>query len=124
MNLQPLPIHWTFDPSVVAGILLAGFAYTYFSRHLDEAARPWFFWAGLACFIAALVSPIDYLSDHYLLSVHMLQHILLTMVGPPLVLAGLPPPAGTPPPPFLLPPVLRLTPFNVLPLPLHSLPLP
>src|SRR5258708_26320639 len=114
MNLQPLPIHWTFDASVVAGILLAGFAYTYFSRHLDEAGRPWFFWAGLACFIAALVSPIDYLSDHYLLSVHMLQHILLTMVGPPLVLAGLPPAAGPAPPTVLLHPVLTVTLFTLV----------
>src|SRR5258708_9691418 len=119
MTLQPLPIQWTFDPSIVAGVILAGFAYAYFGGHLDERGRPWFFWTGLACFVVALVSPVDYISDHYLLSVHMLQHILLTMVGPPLVLAGLPPAAGPALPPFLLHPRLPVTPFNVLLLSWH-----
>ncbi|HXA41350.1 MAG TPA: cytochrome c oxidase assembly protein [Candidatus Solibacter sp.] len=119
MSLQPLPIQWTFDPAIVVGIILAGFAYVYFGRHLDEAGRPWFFWAGLGCFVVALVSPVDYVSDHYLLSVHMLQHILLTMVGPPLVLAGLPPAAGRALPRLLLNPWLTVTLFNVVLLAWH-----
>jgi putative membrane protein len=39
----------------------------------------------------ALESPIDTISDHYLDSVHMLQHVLLGFVGPPLLLLGLSP---------------------------------
>lgn len=39
----------------------------------------------------ALETPIDTLSDHYLQSVHMLQHVLLGVVAPPLLLLGLSP---------------------------------
>jgi cytochrome c oxidase assembly factor CtaG len=114
VNLQPLPLPWTFDPSVIAGVILAGFAYAYFGRHVAVKGRPWLFWPGLACFVIALVTPLDYAADHYLLSAHMTQHILLTMVGPPLVLAGLPVAAGRVLPRFLLNPWLTVTVFNVV----------
>lgn len=39
----------------------------------------------------ALVSPLKQLSDSYLLSAHMGQHIMLTLIAPPLVIAGIPP---------------------------------
>jgi len=38
----------------------------------------------------ALASPIDVGGDHYLFSLHMLQHLLLAMIVPPLLLLGLP----------------------------------
>src|SRR5437899_12545284 len=38
----------------------------------------------------ALASPIDTGGDRYLFSLHMLQHLLLAMVVPPLLLLGLP----------------------------------
>ena len=44
---------------------------------------------GLAAMAAALVSPIDTLADE-LFPVHMVQHLLLTMVAAPLVLLGNP----------------------------------
>jgi putative membrane protein len=40
--------------------------------------------------IASLNGPIHDLSDYYLFSAHMLQHLLLTLVLPPLLLAGTP----------------------------------
>jgi putative membrane protein len=50
-----------------------------------------------ACFLAALVAlflaldgPIHDLADRYLFSAHMVQHLLLTLVVPPLGLAGTP----------------------------------
>src|SRR6266851_3939457 len=44
---------------------------------------------GLAGIAAALVSPIDALADE-LFPMHMVQHLLLTMVAAPLVLLGNP----------------------------------
>src|SRR5919201_6477804 len=44
---------------------------------------------GLAAMAAALVSPIDTLADE-LFPVHMVQHLLLTMLAAPLVLLGNP----------------------------------
>jgi putative membrane protein len=48
------------------------------------------FAGGLFVLLIALQSPIDVGGDRYLFSLHMLQHILLAMVVPPLLLLGLP----------------------------------
>ena len=47
---------------------------------------------GLFTLWVALETPIDPISDYYLDSVHMLQHVLLAFVAPPLLLLGLSPP--------------------------------
>ena len=57
------------------------------------------FTAGVLVIFVALVSPLHELSDKYLFSAHMLQHILLTLVAPPLLIKGIPP--------WLLRPLLR-----------------
>ena len=56
--------------------------------------RPWIgqaliFWAGLVVLLLAVVSPVDYWSDTYL-SAHVVQHILLAFVAPPLIVIGAP----------------------------------
>lgn len=48
------------------------------------------FTAGVLAIFVALVSPIHVLSDKYLFSVHMVQHVLLMLVAPPLLLLGTP----------------------------------
>ena len=48
------------------------------------------FAGSLLVLLLALLSPIDVGGDHYLFSLHMLQHILLSMVVPPLFLLGVP----------------------------------
>jgi putative membrane protein len=88
--LQPLPLGWTFEPSILLAMAGAAGLFLWHRREDPRAARRWFFWLGMAAFFVALVSPLDAASDRYLLSAHMLQHILITMVGPPLLLAGLP----------------------------------
>ncbi len=49
----------------------------------------WFF-AGVALLFTALEGPLHDLSDSYLFSAHMLQHMLLTLFAPPLLLLGTP----------------------------------
>ena len=48
------------------------------------------FLSGVFVVYAATGSPIHDLSEQYLLSMHMVQHMLLTLVAPPLLLAGIP----------------------------------
>lgn len=60
----------------------------------DARSRPWCFALGLLTAFIALQSPIDRGGDQYLFSIHMLQHLLLMMVAPPLLLLGI---AGTRP---------------------------
>jgi putative membrane protein len=51
--------------------------------------RPVLFFAGLLITLVALQSPIDRGGDLYLFSLHMVQHMLLMMVAPPLLLLGI-----------------------------------
>jgi putative membrane protein len=48
------------------------------------------FFLGVLTVYAATGSPLDVLADEYLASAHMLQHVLLTLVAAPLLLAGTP----------------------------------
>ena len=48
------------------------------------------FTLGVLVIFVALASPLHVLSERYLFSAHMTQHVLLTLVAPPLLLAGLP----------------------------------
>ncbi|HVB77885.1 MAG TPA: cytochrome c oxidase assembly protein [Candidatus Nitrosotalea sp.] len=52
-------------------------------------ARHLWFGAGLALIWLALETPIDTVGDRSLQSVHMLQHVLLGLVAPPMLLLGL-----------------------------------
>lgn len=85
---------WRLEPSILAGALLACALYLYGLRfaHGVEWWRPLAFLTGSALIFVALASPLDAASDR-LLSMHMLQHIVLTTFGPPLLLLGLPQPA-------------------------------
>src|ERR1700679_56319 len=48
-----------------------------------------FYLAGIAVLAIALVSPLETLDDRLLIT-HMMQHLLLLMVAPPLLLIGAP----------------------------------
>ena len=97
-----LPLHaslslwtWTWDPTVIAGTLAlgAGYAWLFRGRTRGTGWSPLarvYFAAGLLTLFLALESPIDVGGDRYLFSLHMLQHLLLAMVVPPLLLLGVP----------------------------------
>ena len=93
---------WSFEPTVVCGLALAVGVYVLAWRrgalHPSNDVRPWFrhgrirpwyFAAGILITYIALQSPIDRGGDEYLFSLHMLQHLLLMMLAPPLVLLGI-----------------------------------
>ena len=84
------PLAWPVDPSVYAGLLalLLGHAWLARGQGLPRV-RFLYFWLGLLCVWVALETPIDTVSDHYLDSLHMVQHVLLGVVAPPLLLLGL-----------------------------------
>ncbi len=84
---------WSVHPSTAIGILALGALYFWASRVLQRepsAAQRSFFFSGLLLMFASLNGPIHDLSDDYLFSAHMVQHLLLTLAVPPLLLAGTP----------------------------------
>jgi putative membrane protein len=90
--IQLLGSHWSPDPTldleaaVIAGSYLLGAIRV---RGRWPALRSLSFLVGIACLLLALQSGLDRFDDE-LLSVHMLQHMLLLMVAPPLLIAGRP----------------------------------
>jgi len=48
------------------------------------------FTSGVLVIFLCLLSPLHILSDEYLFSAHMLQHVLLTLIAPPLLIIGTP----------------------------------
>ncbi len=95
----PFTVEWSIHPSVVIGVVLLGALYLYGigparKRHdlgpAPEWWRPVCFFGGLLVSLLSLNGPMHDLSDYYLFWVHMAQHLLLTMVLPPLLLAGTP----------------------------------
>lgn len=85
---------WSFDPFVVIGLLAMSLSYGIAVRQVSRAhpSNPWprrrslAFVGAMIAFAIALLSPVSVYSEQ-LLSVHMVQHLLLTIVGPAL-LAG------------------------------------
>ncbi len=78
---------WTWNPVVfaVAGTGLAAYLFVFRAER-----RPAWFLLALGIFVFTLVSPLNALADGYLFSAHMLQHILLLLIVPALLLASLP----------------------------------
>jgi cytochrome c oxidase assembly factor CtaG len=86
-------IAWPFDPTVYLGLLALFFGHALLARRAEDAERKHtlYFALGLLALWMALETPIDTISDYYLDSVHMFQHVLLGFVAPPLMLLGLSP---------------------------------
>ena len=87
---------WPFEPWVLASLLLTAGVYLrgWLALHRRDARRwprgqPVAFGAGLSALFLALASPIEPFTS-LLLQVHMLQHVLLMMVAPPLLWLGAP----------------------------------
>jgi putative membrane protein len=88
------PLGWSLasvHAEVVLGVGLAAALYAGAARRVRvrpvEAGR---FLGALAALLVALNGPLHDLSDGYLFSAHMVQHLVLTLVVPPLLLTGLP----------------------------------
>jgi len=87
---------WTFDPLPLLLLVVAGILYARGWLVLRDAAPLRFsvarlcaYYAGLLALAVAMFSPLDAFAGFFL-SVHMVQHLLLTMVAPPLLLCGNP----------------------------------
>jgi putative membrane protein len=92
------PFHFHVDVLVLAAVLEGG--YLWALARLGPPSPPgepqrgrrhvaWFT-SGVAILLVATAWPVHDLAERYLLSVHMSQHLLLSLVVPPMLLLGLP----------------------------------
>jgi cytochrome c oxidase assembly factor CtaG len=90
---------WNWEPSILIGTaLIVGFYLyaigplrrRYYPQEKVKTGQTVSFLLGMLLMFLVLVSPLDELGDSYLFSAHMVQHLFLTIVGPPLLLIGTP----------------------------------
>src|SRR3954468_3610565 len=99
---------WTVHPSTVVGLVALGALYLWRARVAERAvgegraattgpdgearsgAQRAAFFGGLLVIFCSLNGPLHDLSDYYLFSGHMVQHLILTLVVPPLLIVGTP----------------------------------
>ena len=96
IRLTSFTMHW----STVIGLAALAGLYEWRARAVVDVAsngrspmsdvRRWYFYAGLLTIFFSLNGWLHDLSDFYLFSAHMVQHLLLTMLVPPLLIAGTP----------------------------------
>jgi len=96
-----IPLHWHTEPLLLLVVVGASWLYAL-------AVGPWrarwapagaaypvwsavSFHAGVLVAYLAVGSPLDQLGEGFLLSAHMLQHMLLIYIAAPLIVLGLPP---------------------------------
>jgi putative membrane protein len=99
IGLHYLLTEWDWQPSVIAGTILiialymygvGPFREKYYPAEEFSMGKAVAFLLGVVLIFLSLFSALDDLGDRYLFSAHMLQHLILTMVGPPLMLVGTP----------------------------------
>jgi putative membrane protein len=88
-------VQWRIAPWTVVPIAVAGWLYASGLRRARRIgarfprSRPGWFFGGLGALVLALVSPVDAYAD-VSFTVHMVQHLLLTLVAAPLLALGAP----------------------------------
>ena len=87
---------WQFDPAIWLAVILTGAGYIYATGVIEQrdptavtTRQTWYFLSGLAVLFFALQGPLDAFADDAFW-VHMIQHIVLVSIVPPLLLIGTP----------------------------------
>ena len=93
ISLTEFTVHW----STVVGLAGLGALYHWRARHAPpgvtsspSAGQRAVFFGALVLIFLSLNGWIHDLSDYYLFSAHMVQHLVLTLVAPPLLIMGTP----------------------------------
>jgi len=82
---------WYWDPTIAGTLALTAMLYLWLLRQFPPRGRQTrYFWLGFLTLVIALLSPL-HTGAAYLFWLHMTQHMLLTIVAPPLLVLGMPP---------------------------------
>jgi putative membrane protein len=96
---DPIYAAWQFDPVLIGGILAVAWRTSWRPVRCDRGSRraspttpggaAWFYGA-LVLFFVVEGSPLHDLAERYLLSAHMVQHLLLSYVVARMLIVGVP----------------------------------
>src|SRR5919109_1639423 len=96
-GVEWLDWHLHADVVLLCATLIGGYLYAVniLRPRLSDAGRVRgtqivLYMLGVFAIFVATGTPMHDLSEEYLLSMHMTQHLLLTLVAPPLLIAGVP----------------------------------
>src|SRR6478736_9593230 len=78
---------WTWNSIV---LILSTVASVGYFLAFGRRGKPLYFAAAVVVFLLALISPFNALANGYLFSAHMVQHILLVLIVPALLVLSLP----------------------------------
>ena len=79
--------YWQLNiPALIIIVLLLVFNFVTNRKRFTKESL--YFYMGILLFFILTFSPVNYLGHYYLFSVHMIQHILILLVIPPLLLTG------------------------------------
>lgn len=95
----PYQFHWYLHPEVILLCVFVETAYLYTVTQLRDVlsdagrvrrSQVVMFTAGVIAIYSVAGTPIHEISEQYLLSMHMLQHAVFTVIAAPLLVAGVP----------------------------------
>lgn len=87
--MHPLFYYWNFDWMVVTFILILCAGYLY-ANHFKLQKQTAYFFTGIFLVMVCTLSPLHFLGENYLFSVHMATHTILLLIASPLLFAGFP----------------------------------
>jgi putative membrane protein len=81
--------YWHFDPMII--LFLATFCIIYlYAIHFKLKKQSLCFFAGIILIILCVASPLHFIGENYLFSVHMFSHVVILLIAAPLLVAGIP----------------------------------
>jgi putative membrane protein len=81
--------YWNLDAIMILFMMLICLGYLYLTD-FKFIKRSVFFIAGFVLIIISVASPLYFLGENYLMSAHMLSHVLLLLIAAPLLVLGIP----------------------------------
>ena len=88
MSANELLLHyWQLNWTAILIALVLGIFHLRTNRHASVKSHVAFF-SGVILFLIVTVSPLAFLGRSYLFSAHMIEHIVILLIVPPLLLSG------------------------------------
>ena len=92
---MPVPFHWHTEPFLLITILGVGWLYALYTgplnkKHAYPVRQSLCFYLGLLLVYLTVASPLDQIGEDFLFSLHMVQHMILIYILPPIFIVSTP----------------------------------